>query len=98
MAFHELATNAIKYGALSTPDGRVDVDWTADADAGTIVIDWRESGGPEVSTPSRRGFGSRLIEEALAREMGGEAKLIFLPEGLWCHLRLPLSAKLSLVT
>ncbi|KRA66350.1 PAS domain S-box protein [Caulobacter sp. Root655] len=98
MAFHELATNAIKYGALSTPGGRVDVEWTADADAGTITIDWRESGGPKVATPSRRGFGSRLIEQALAREMDGEARLIFRPEGLWCHLRLPLSAKLSLVT
>jgi PAS domain S-box-containing protein len=96
MAFHELATNAIKYGALSTPDGRVDVEWTADA--GTITIDWRESGGPKVAIPSRRGFGSRLIEQALAREMDGEARLVFLSEGLWCHLRLPLSAKLSLVT
>ena len=98
MAFHELATNAIKYGALSTPDGRIDVDWTADVDAGAITIDWRETGGPVVATPSRRGFGSRLIEQALAREMDGEARLIFQPEGLWCHLRLPLSAKLSLVT
>ena len=97
MAFHELATNAINYGAWSTPHGRVDVAWTAEAEAGEITIDWRESGGPEVSTPSRRGFGSRLIEQALAREMGGEAKLIFRPEGLWCRLRLPLSTKLSLV-
>ncbi|EJL34693.1 PAS domain S-box [Caulobacter sp. AP07] len=96
MAFHELATNAIKYGALSTPDGRVDVEWTADA--GAITINWRESGGPKVAVPSRRGFGSRLIEQALAREMDGEARLVFLSEGLWCHLRLPLSAKLSLVT
>ncbi|SFK68078.1 HWE histidine kinase domain-containing protein, partial [Caulobacter sp. UNC279MFTsu5.1] len=97
MAFHELATNAVKYGALSTPDGRVDVDWTVDADAGTVIIDWRESGGPEVAIPSRRGFGSRLIEQALAREMGGEARLSFQPEGLWCRFRLPFSTKLHLV-
>ncbi|MDB5454621.1 MAG: sensor histidine kinase [Caulobacter sp.] len=95
MAFHELATNATKYGALSAPGGRVDVDWTVEA--GVVTIDWRESGGPSVTIPSRRGFGSRLIEQALAREMGGQAQLTFLPEGLWCHLRLPLSAKLSLM-
>ncbi|MDP3853382.1 ATP-binding protein [Phenylobacterium sp.] len=96
MAFHELATNATKYGALSTPGGRVDVDWSTDAGGEAILIDWRESGGPEVKVPGRRGFGSRLIERGLTREMGGKALLTFLPQGLWCHIRLPLSAKLSL--
>ena len=94
MAFHELATNATKYGALSTSAGRVDIDWRMDGEA--VLLDWRESGGPAVSVPHRRGFGARLIERGLAHELGGEARLAFLPEGLSCHIRLPLSAKLSL--
>ncbi len=96
MAFYELATNAMKYGALSTPAGRVEVRWWADDADGFVVIDWRESGGPCVTVPSRRGFGSRLIERGLTREFSGTAQLSFLPEGLWCHIRLPLSAKLVL--
>jgi PAS domain S-box-containing protein len=97
MAFHELATNAVKYGALSTPDGRVDVVWAVDleADRPLLHLDWRESGGPTVAAPTRRGFGSRLIERGLARELDGECRLVFGPDGLSCHLRLPLSAKLS---
>ncbi|HEX5378868.1 MAG TPA: histidine kinase, partial [Phenylobacterium sp.] len=94
-AFHELAANAIRFGAFSTPGGRVDVEWTSATGGDAVVIDWRESGGPEVAKPDRRGFGSQLIEQGLAREMGGEARLNFLPRGLWCQMRLPLSAKLS---
>jgi PAS domain S-box-containing protein len=96
MVFHELATNATKYGALSTPNGCVDVAWAAHADGDAVVIDWRETGGPAVDAPRRRGFGSRLIELGLTREMGGEARLDFLPQGLWCHICLPLSAQLGL--
>lgn len=96
MVFHELATNASKYGALSTPDGQVDVAWSLAASGEAIMLDWRESGGPAVSPPGRRGFGSRLIERGLTREMGGEAQMSFLPGGLWCHIRLPISAKLGL--
>ena len=96
MAFHELTTNAMKYGALSVAGGRVDIAWTVDREAGDLTLDWRESGGPPVGIPVLRGFGSRLIEQALARELGGEAHLSFLPHGLWCHMRLPLSAKLNL--
>lgn len=96
MAFHELATNAMKYGALSARAGRVDIEWALDDGAGDITIDWRESGGPAVAMPTRRGFGSRLIEHGLPREMDGEAHLTFLPSGLWCHLRLPLSTRLHL--
>ncbi|HEY3697542.1 ATP-binding protein [Phenylobacterium sp.] len=94
MAFHELATNATKYGALSQAGGRIAIDWGMD-EPGAIIINWRESGGPPVSVPSRRGFGSRLIEQGLTRELGGEAQMTFLPDGLWCRLRLPLSSKLS---
>jgi PAS domain S-box-containing protein len=96
MVFHELATNATKYGALSTSDGRVDVEWTVEKGGDAIVIEWRESNGPTVKVPARRGFGSRLIEQALTREMEGHAELIFHPEGLWCRIRLLFSAKLSL--
>ena len=98
MAFHELATNAVKYGALSNGAGEIRVDWRVDenAERPTIVIEWRESGGPPVAAPLRRGFGSRLIERGLPRELDGECRMIFAAEGLICRLRLPLSAKLSL--
>jgi PAS domain S-box-containing protein len=96
MAFHELATNASKYGALATAHGRVDVTWSLDADAREIVVDWRETGGPVVTPPTRRGFGSRLLEQGLPRELSGEVDLRFLPEGLRCAIRLPLSAKVGL--
>lgn len=94
MAFHELATNALKYGALSTPTGRVDIAWRTEA--GAVLIDWRETGGPAVATPTHRGFGSNLIERGLARELESEARFTFLPAGLWCQIAIPLSAKLSM--
>jgi two-component sensor histidine kinase len=97
MAFHELATNALKYGALSKPEGRVEVSWDLDGE-GVVAIAWRECGGPPVTAPVARGFGSRLIEQALPREMGGEAVMDFEPSGLRCRMRLPLSAKLSVAT
>jgi two-component sensor histidine kinase len=96
MVFHELATNAGKYGALSVPGGHVVVDWSIEEGAQSrfVRIDWRESGGPPVAEPVRRGFGSRLIEQGLVREFDGEAKLSFHPEGLSCLIRLPISGKL----
>jgi two-component sensor histidine kinase len=94
MAFHELATNAIKYGALSVPTGRIEILWRAQD--GAVTIDWRESAGPAVAEPTHHGFGSRLIEQGLARELDGHAAFDFRPEGLVCSIRLPLSAKLSL--
>jgi two-component sensor histidine kinase len=96
MGFHELATNAIKYGALASPEGRIDVAWTIDAGAEPAMLDiaWRESGGPAVAAPTRRGFGSRMIERGLAHELNGVARLTFNAEGVACHMRLPLSAKL----
>ncbi|HEX7885357.1 MAG TPA: HWE histidine kinase domain-containing protein [Phenylobacterium sp.] len=98
MAFHELATNAGKYGALSVAAGRVDVTWSVDrpADPTAVQIDWRETGGPAVSPPKRRGFGSRLVEKGLAREFDGQVNLAFAPEGLTCHMHLPLSHKMHL--
>jgi PAS domain S-box-containing protein len=95
MAFHELATNALKYGALSNESGKIAVSWTADL--GTVVIIWKESAGPMVSAPSQRGFGSRLIERGLARELGGAIVLAFDVDGLCCKMEIPVSHKLEIV-
>ena len=98
MAFHELATNAAKYGALSVPNGRVAVEWQAGGDGSAVYVDiaWREEGGPLVRPPTRRGFGSRLLERGLAGELGGEVKLDFQAAGIRCCFRLPLSSKIGL--
>jgi signal transduction histidine kinase len=87
MALHELATNAVKYGALSNQSGRVDISWTADTE---FRLDWTEAGGPEVHPPARRGFGSRLIEQGLAHEIGGKVELSFESSGVDCTIRAPL--------
>lgn len=81
LAAHELGTNAAKYGALSTPGGRVSIEWTARDDKHALVR-WRERGGPEVHTPGHRGFGTRLLERGLAGDLGGKPELIFAPEGV----------------
>ncbi len=81
MALHELATNAVKYGALSSPDGKVKIDWVAATPAQAIVR-WQESGGPLVSPPERRGFGSRLLEKGLTADLGGQPSLSFAPAGV----------------
>ncbi|MDB5440251.1 MAG: histidine kinase [Caulobacteraceae bacterium] len=90
MAIHELATNAAKYGALSTARGRVEVRWTVKRKE--LRLDWRERGGPMVSPPQRRGFGSRLLERGLAGELSGEVSMHYEPEGLRCTMRLPMTA------
>ncbi|MCC0807023.1 PAS domain S-box protein [Methylobacterium sp. W2] len=93
LMMHELATNAAKYGALSRPDGRVSVAWSvvaADEDD-TVHLTWSERGGPLVHPPTRRGFGSRLIERGLAGAVGGEVSLAYEPDGLVCRVMAPLS-------
>jgi two-component sensor histidine kinase len=92
LAFHELATNAAKYGALSNADGLLDISWSVDETAAKprLTLDWIERGGPPVSEPTRRGFGSRLLERSLQGEIGGEAALRFDPAGLRCRISLPL--------
>ena len=90
LMFNELATNATKYGALSTPTGRVAVSWSlkrARSGASKIEILWREHGGPAVSPPTRSGFGTYLLEKAMPP--GGTVTLDFQPDGLECRLRLP---------
>lgn len=93
MILHELATNAAKYGALSTPEGNLEVTWAAQRlPSGEPVLNlvWRERGGPAVVPPSRSGFGRILIERGLKHDLGGEARLDFDPVGLTCMLSLPL--------
>jgi PAS domain S-box-containing protein len=81
LALHELGANAVKYGALSTEAGRIDVTWRASPGGGFELV-WTERNGPIVTPPSRRGFGSTLLERVTGRELGGSARLDFRPEGL----------------
>jgi two-component sensor histidine kinase len=97
MALHELCTNAAKYGALSNDGGRVEIKWEATRrpEGVFLLMQWVESGGPLVREPSRRGFGSRLIERGLARQVGGEVELRFEPTGVVCTIDLPLVGEAS---
>jgi light-regulated signal transduction histidine kinase (bacteriophytochrome) len=88
LAIHELATNAAKYGALSAKGGQVTIRWAL-TDSGGVALSWTEFGGPPVSPPARRGFGSTLIERALAMETDGQATLNYLPGGVVCDVVLP---------
>ncbi|KQT84446.1 HWE histidine kinase domain-containing protein [Methylobacterium sp. Leaf466] len=92
MALHELATNAVKYGALSNEDGRVRLTWTLTDQGGTEQLDlrWEETGGPPVVPPTRTGFGSRMIERALSQELNGQAEIAYRPEGVVFVARAPL--------
>jgi len=93
MAVHELATNAAKYGALSSPDGRVHLAWTTHANgAGAeLCLSWREQNGPPVQKPSHQGFGTRLLERGVELELGGKTLVEFAPGGLRCEIRIPLT-------
>ena len=95
LAIHELATNAIKYGALSKPNGRVDVSWRLNHSAEPIelIFDWRERGGPRVEPPQRKGFGTELLEKTLAFEFKGKTTLNYDPSGLHCTIAIPLSRR-----
>ena len=88
LAIHELATNAAKYGAFTVPGGHVAVSWRPATDGG-VELSWTETGGPLVDQPRRRGFGSTLIERALAMETGGRAILHYLRTGVVCDIFLP---------
>ena len=89
LVFHELATNAAKYGALTEDSGRVAVDWQTDG--GMIAVAWRETGGPVVSAPTRKGFGSTLVERTIAGH-GGTVAYDWSSSGLVARIRLPLGA------
>jgi len=88
LALHELATNAAKYGALSVPDGRVAIVWSLEGNGSDrLRLRWQEAGGPTVTPPTRKGFGSRLIESLLAAELNGEVQVSYEPSGLICEVR-----------
>ena len=85
MALQELATNAVKYGALTHPAGTVEISWsTSSQSPRRLQLRWAERGGPTVRPPERRGFGSRLIERSLAVDLGGDVRLSFNPDGVVC--------------
>lgn len=88
LVFHEMMTNAAKYGALSVPEGQLTVSWQLVEGRG-LVIEWNESGGPEVLPPARRGFGSIVTERTIPFELQGEARVEFRPEGLFACFQVP---------
>jgi PAS domain S-box-containing protein len=87
---HELATNAAKYGALSVADGRVAVTWTSTPD-GRLVLRWNETGGPPVTTPTREGFGTRVVGK-IVQQYKGDARFDWRPEGLTCEVAMLVNA------
>ena len=95
MALHELATNAAKYGALSTTDGRVEVTWSVvnSTEHPRVCLKWIESGGPRVESPTRSGFGSQLIERIVNHELQADVRRQFRPEGVQCTIEFPLTDK-----
>ena len=98
MALHELATNATKYGALSTEEGTVSVTWTLRNDGPddrVLLLRWQEAGGPPVTPPSRKGFGSRLIENSVGRGKGSRVDLVFHQTGVECTIELPIGQDAS---
>ena len=91
MAIHELATNAVKYGALSTPEGLVNINWRIEQvrEGSELVVDWIEANGPPVRPPTRQGFGITLIERGFAHELSGRATVDFDLKGVRISLRAP---------
>ena len=91
MALHELVTNAFKYGALSTAEGRVVLLWEADTRAQRLRLKWMEYGGPSIVAPSKTGFGMRMIQQALAADLKGDVRVTYPATGLVCEIDAPLS-------
>jgi two-component sensor histidine kinase/integral membrane sensor domain MASE1 len=93
MVLHELVTNAVKYGALSIPDGRVSVSWERKLNgsaAANLILVWREAGGPPVASEIRSGYGAALIRELIPHELGGNVDLVFASDGACCIIEFPL--------
>ena len=89
---HELATNAAKYGALSTQNGRVSIRWGRWSNGhlhSHLVLEWREAGGPAVVASEHSGFGTRTIRDLIPYELGGAVDLSLAPEGVRCRMELP---------
>lgn len=101
LVLHELITNAVKYGALSTSQGQVAITWNVSQDGEGrryLTLLWREAGGPSVAQPTRRGFGTRLIERSFGAETRGHARLVYEPEGVCCVIEITLSSEAEIPT
>jgi two-component sensor histidine kinase len=92
LVIHELATNAAKYGALSTTDGRVEIKWEVAFDPHMLVLDWIEHSSVAIAEPTSIGFGSRIISASVERQLQGRVTKQWRPEGLLCRLEFPLRA------
>jgi two-component sensor histidine kinase len=97
LVFHELATNAVKYGALSAERGRVVLNWAFDEADDRLALTWVETGGPAVTRPTRKGFGSRLIERGFKSELRGQARMRYEPEGLVCAMEARLAGPMPIL-
>lgn len=96
MALHELATNAVKHGALSVPAGQVTVIWEIDSETNTLRLHWTETGGPAIEgPPERKGFGSRVMRGTIVDQLGGRHECRWLPSGLVCNIILPVARVLA---
>jgi two-component sensor histidine kinase len=95
LAIHELATNAVKYGALSQPAGHVEIAWRIEPASPTeLVFEWREMDGPEVNTPQRQGFGTEMLERTLAFEFQARTSLVYNRTGVQCTIRIPVTRRI----
>jgi two-component sensor histidine kinase/DNA-binding response OmpR family regulator len=93
LALHELATNAAKYGALSSPSGKVKLSWQLDAEC--LRMRWIEAGGPAARPPTAQGFGTKIITASVASQLGGDAAFDWRPDGLHCTLAIPIADKIG---
>lgn len=93
LALHELATNALKHGALAGDGGQVEMLWEVDEER--FSLSWSESGGPPVATPTRRGFGSQVIEKALSGYLSGQSRIEYRPEGVRLSVEAPIASLLA---
>lgn len=92
MTINELCTNAVKYGALSTSKGRIEISAKIDEDQRQLRLTWTEKGGPPVQAPTRRSFGMQLIEKSFMGQLSGNARVTFDPNGVICEFDIPLAA------
>lgn len=96
MTFHELGTNAAKYGALAASEGRVELAWTIDEGAKPdLLIRWEEKNGPRITAPTRLGFGTRMIKRVIGSEVRGDVTIDYAETGLICLIRAPVEALLA---
>ncbi|MGU3667457.1 HWE histidine kinase domain-containing protein [Methylobacterium sp. A49B] len=98
LALHELTSNAVEHGSLALPQGRVSATWAVgDAETGPpiLTLGWAETGGSGIREPARRGFGTDVLEDMLAYDLGAQVRLAYAPDGLRCTIRLPLTDRIG---